>query len=364
VRTVLERARAAGKPAPVVNGGNCLGVRSRPGRIDTLFIPEDKLPLVPGNGEPLALVSQSGAFAIARESGLGRLTPRYLISVGNQTDLTVGDYLSYLAGDTELEIFACYVEGFQPLDGRRFLEAAARIHESGRAVVLYRSGRTTGGASAAASHTAAVGGSYRVTRELAEAAGILVAETLDDFTDLVRLLCLLRGRDVRGCRLGALSNAGFECVTLADGADASGLELAPLSDVTLGGLRALLHENGLDEIVAARNPLDVTPMLDDEAFASAARLLLEDDTVDLAVIGCVPHTGALNTLPPLSRPDSVAHRLAGLFAETGKPWVTVVDGGAPYDPMVASLEAEGVPVFRSADRAVRALGHLARKPSL
>jgi acyl-CoA synthetase (NDP forming) len=359
VRAVLERARAAGEPAPVVNGGNCLGVRSRPGRVDTLFLPQDRLPLDPGNGEPLALVSQSGAFAIAREGGLGRLTPRYLISVGNQTDLTVGDYLSYLAGDADLEIFACYVEGFRPLDGRRFLEAAARIHKSGRAVVLYRGGRTTSGVSAAASHTAAIGGSYRVTRELAEAAGILVAETLDDFTDLVRLLCLLRGRGAHGRGLGALSNAGFECVTLADGAGATGLELAPLSDATRGRLRSLLIERGLGEIVTVRNPIDVTPMLDDEAFASATRLLLADDTVDVAVIGCVPHTGALDTLAPGSRPGSVAHRLADLFVETGKPWVTVVDGGPRYDPMVEVLEAKGVPVFRSADRALRALGALA-----
>jgi acyl-CoA synthetase (NDP forming) len=34
----------------------------------------------------------------------------------------------------------------------------------------------------------------------------------------------------------------------------------------------------------------------------------------------------------------------------------VIDGGALYDPLASLLEAAGLPVFRSADRALRALG--------
>ena len=36
--------------------------------------------------------------------------------------------------------------------------------------------------------------------------------------------------------------------------------------------------------------------------------------------------------------------------------VTVVDSGKLYDPLADALEAGGLPVFRSADRAVRTLG--------
>ena len=41
--------------------------------------------------------------------------------------------------------------------------------------------------------------------------------------------------------------------------------------------------------------------------------------------------------------------------DTRKPMVVVIDSGALYDPMADGLTRAGVPVFRSADRALRAL---------
>jgi predicted CoA-binding protein len=193
----LRRSRESDWRGPLINGGNCLGVRSVPGRYDTLFIPTHKLPLPRGEAAPLAVISQSGAFSVSKASKLGRINPKYLISLGNQVDLTVGDYLSYLKDDPELELFACYVEGFRPGDGGRWLDAAAEITGRGGTVILYRAGRTAEGADASASHTASVAGDYVVARELARAAGVIVAETLADFEDLVRLFALLRGKQCR-----------------------------------------------------------------------------------------------------------------------------------------------------------------------
>ncbi len=44
IRDLLSEGRRSGKTTPVVNGGNCLGVVSKPGLYDTLFIPDYKLP--------------------------------------------------------------------------------------------------------------------------------------------------------------------------------------------------------------------------------------------------------------------------------------------------------------------------------
>jgi hypothetical protein len=44
-----------------------------------------------------------------------------------------------------------------------------------------------------------------------------------------------------------------------------------------------------------------------------------------------------------------------LMHELDKAWVVVVNAGAPYDPFVRTLEAGGVPTFRSADTALRRL---------
>lgn len=365
VRATLAASRATSWGGPVVNGGNCLGVRSTPGRYDTTFIPPYKVGAeVEGAVVPVALLAQSGAFAVARWSKLGGASPRYLISVGNQTDLTLGDYLTYLADDPEIAVFACYAEGLRPGDGTRLLSAARAIVERGRTVILYRAGRTAAGRAAGVSHTAAIAGDYVVTRELAGAAGVLVAETLDEFDDLLRLTTLLADRPVDGNRVGALSNAGFECVALGDAV--GGLRFASLAADTRGALQEILARNRLAGVVDVRHPLDLTPMMRDVGMAECAAALLADPDVDVGVFGIVPLTGALQTLPArperqerLDAPEGIVARLATLRRDVPKPFVVVVDAGSLYDPLAAALERARIPAFRTMDRAMRALTRLA-----
>jgi len=358
VRFAIAEARSSSWQGPVISGGNCLGIRSVPGRYNSTFIPEYKIRSQPGRGAPLAVISQSGAFAASRASRLANLNPRYLISVGNQSDLTVGDYLSYLKDDPEIEIFACYVEGFRPLDGRQWLSAAADITASGRSVILYRAGRTAAGAAATASHTASVAGDYSVTRELAQTTGVVVADTLADFDDLTRLACHLNGSSVTGWRLGAVSNSGFECVAIAD--TLGRFYLPSFTQVTEGKLDGVLRAAGIDSVVGVQNPLDLTPITADSLFAEAAQVVLADDNVDIGIVGCVPMTGALNTLEPgqghsesLYDEDSIVSRIARLRQTTSKAWIAVVDGGPLYDAMAAVLQRHDVPTFRTMDRALR-----------
>jgi acyl-CoA synthetase (NDP forming) len=360
VRASIAASRVTDWRGPVVNGGNCLGITSRPGKVDTIFLPAWKLRGDEARREaPLAIVSQSGAFAAARITALGALAPRYVISIGNQIDLTSGDYLEYLSGDPEIEVFAVYVEGFRPLDGRRWLTAARSLASSGRPVILYRAGRTPEGSRASASHTAAIAGDAAVARELAVAAGVVVAESLEEFDDLTRLFTLLSRRRPSGRRLAAMSNAGFETVAFAD--SLSTFELAKLSSPTRLAIEEIVREQRLERVVSIANPLDVNPMMGDGAFARTCAALLDDEGVDAAVVGCVPLTPALATLAPaaghgedLGSSGSVVTRLAELWVRSSKPWVAVVDSGPLYDPMAAALERAGIPLFRTADRALRA----------
>lgn len=358
MRETIERSRATAWRGPLINGGNCLGIRSVPGRVDTLFIPAFKLPRPRAASSRLALLSQSGAFVASRLSKLAALNPRYTISVGNQLDLTLGDYLTGLSADAEIDVFACYVEGFSPGDGERWIDAAAALRAAGRSVLLYRGGRTAAGARASASHTASIAGDYEVTRELAHTAGVVVAESLADFEDLTQLFESLSGRAARGLRLGAMSNAGFECVALAD--RLGRFEAAHFGDATRERIETQLLAQRLTTIVDVRNPLDVTPILGDLGFVEVARAILDDEGVDAAVFGCVPLTAALNTVPAgeshaedLSRPESVVNGFVRLRRESNKPFVVVVDGGSQFDAMVNRLIAGGVPTFRTADRAIR-----------
>jgi acyl-CoA synthetase (NDP forming) len=363
IRELLREGRRTGRTVPVVNGGNCLGVTSKPGRYDTTFIPEPKLPRPRSARSDLAVVSQSGAFMISRTSKFPSLQPLYAVSLGNQLDLTASDYLAYLKDDPEVRAFAVYMEGFKDGDGLAFARAVGEIAASGRPVLVYKAGRSPEGRSATSSHTASVAGDYGVFRAVAEQAGAIVAGDLFEYESFLKGLAWLGDRPIRGRRVGLISNAGFECVMLADNLkNGSALELAAFRPETTARIAGILRPLGIDRLQDVHNPLDVTPVADDAVFAESARAILEDPGVDCAVISCVPLSPAQRTLPPgpghgedLAGPGSLATRLIALFRSTGKPFVVNIDAGRLYDPLADHLEAAGIPVFRRADEAVRFL---------
>ncbi|MBE3130252.1 MAG: acetate--CoA ligase family protein, partial [Acidobacteria bacterium] len=96
IRELLREGRRSAKTTPVVNGGNCLGIVSKPGRYDTTFIPKHKLSRPKSTRSDMAVISQSGAFMICRMSKLPEVEPLYAVSLGNQLDLTASDYLTFL----------------------------------------------------------------------------------------------------------------------------------------------------------------------------------------------------------------------------------------------------------------------------
>jgi acyl-CoA synthetase (NDP forming) len=371
MQAAIEASRRTEWQGPLINGSNSLGIDSRPGGYNTIFIPDRKIggerpqpdwhkkkgKRASGGGH-LAVISQSGAFAVARQSKFRGIRARYTITVGNQMDVTIGDYLDHLRDDSDIHTFAVYVEGFRTLDGLRFVRAAREITEAGKAVILYRAGRTRAGALASASHTASVAGDWTVTRALAANAGILLADTIEDFEDLTALSCFLHDKSVKGWNLGAVSNAGFECVALAD-------NQGHFSFPTLGrrankAIRRVLEKSRLDRVVDIHNPLDLTPMAGEEGYETAFRAVLEDPVVDVAVFGCVPLTPALNTMSAgrahsenVESGDALPARVGRIFADSKKAFVAIVDGGSIYNAMADAIERRGIPTFRTADRALK-----------
>ncbi len=364
IKDLLGRGRREGKLTPVVNGGNCLGISSVPGKYDTTFIPDRKLPRPKEGRAGLVYLSQSGAFMIARMNALMELGPRYGISLGNQLDLRVSDYLNYLKDDAEAKLFAVYVEGFQPGDGLSTARAAKDILAKGdRMIVLYKAGRTAEGRVATSSHTASVAGDYNISKAVLEEAGVFVADDIREFETWLRNAPLLAGKRVRGNRAGLLSNAGFECVIMSDTiANGERLELAGFGAAARARINEALVPLGIDKIQDVHNPLDVTPVADDAAFAACAEAVLGDDGVDCAVISDVPMTPAMQTLPAgeghaedFKRAGTAAMRTIDLFHRTDKPFVVNIDAGEVYDPLAGMFEAADVPVFRRCDEAVRFL---------
>jgi len=345
----------------LVNGPNCLGIVSAPGDYNTFFLPPYKLAIHKGRagGANLASVSQSGAFLVVQISRIGRfITPRYSISFGNQVDVSVSDYLRYLALDEPVQVISIYVEGFQPFDGRALLQGAREARRAGKRVILYKTGRTPAGAKAASSHTAAIAGDYAVAEQCFRQAGILVAPDLETFEEWTQVFSLLGGKRVKGKRVGVITNAGFETTVASDRLGV--LELAEFAPSTWERMRPGLPQG----IIDFRNPVDTSPLCGTEGFLECVRAMEADPGVDCLLVSAVPCTPALENLPPgpdhkedLYRDSSFGKGLAGIFRKTSKPLVAVVDAGEVYDPLVQLLQDEGVPVFRKIDRAMSALSN-------
>lgn len=365
---LMVKIKAAHKQedgGPVFLGGNCLGVISHPGNYDTLFIPKVKLPKQRGDRKRnAAFVSQSGAFMITRFSKRPELDPAYMISVGNQNDLTLGDMLSYLKDDPAIDAIGVYAEGFQDLDGLTFIRAVREAVIAGKDVILYKAGRTPEGKTATSGHTASLAGDYMVCESCVRQAGGIVAQTFSQFEDLLMLSQRLHDKQILGNRLAAASGAGFEAVGMADNilADESQMKMAVFSETTVEKIRILLKEKNLESLVEVKNPLDINPGADDETHVRVVSHLANDPNVDAVVVGLDPLSPVMRTLSEgeslrysFDDPGSIAKMMPKLVAELAKPVVGVVDGGRLYDPLVDELIANGMAVFRSSDRAVQTL---------
>jgi indolepyruvate ferredoxin oxidoreductase beta subunit len=360
LRAAIDAGRDTWPDGPVFLGPNCMGVRSRPGRYDTFFIPPEKLdPRRQAKPRRAALISQSGAFIITRMSNLESLDPTIAVSLGNQIDLTVSDLLLAVGRRPDIDCVGVYGEGFNDLDGLAFIRAVETVTAAGKIVVFYKAGRTPAGRSATAGHTASLAGDYDVCQSAVAQAGAIVVDTFKEFEQLMELCTLLHGQRVRGTGVGAVSNAGYETVGMADAIHGARyeIEMPDLCDESKARLRQTLAHHQLDALVNARNPLDLTPMATDAAYEECARVMLRDENIDALVVSCVPLTPRLRTTAEeLRLGESLAERIPRLTTESDKPIVFVVDAGPVFDPLARAVRDAGIPVFRTCDQAIRSLG--------
>jgi|GEM_PF-3617 len=339
-------------------GPNCMGVQSRPGKYDTFFVPTAKLPSrhdLPA--QPVAIISQSGAFIVSRLSSLSQLSPAFTISIGNQSDVTVSDLLWAIDRRGDVQVAAIYLEGFVDLDGLETLRAVEHWIAQGKTVVFYKAGRTESGRSAAAGHTAAVAGDYDICQTAMRHVGALVANDFREFSQLLEMSTLLAGKQVENGRIFAVTNAGMEAVGMADALSSEwpDIRIEPLSEPFEGQIATILGEHRLDKLVSRRNPLDLTPMASEAPYAAAVRLALNREEVDGVIVSCVPLSPTLHTLESeLDDPASFIH-LASEWSKSLKPVVFVIDSGREYNALADAIQQRGLPIFRSADEAMRRL---------
>jgi indolepyruvate ferredoxin oxidoreductase beta subunit len=345
----IRRGREGGRDGAVFLGPNCMGVRSLPGTYDTFFVPQDKLPKRSSSEpQPLAIISQSGAFIVSRLSSQVQLNPQFAISIGNQSDITVSDLVRATGARDDISVIGVYLEGFANLDGAEMVRAVAELKAKGKKVVFYKAGRTESGRSAAAGHTAAVAGDYDICQSAIRHAGAFVAEDFREFGQALEFATRMSGRTLGEGRVFAITNAGMEAVAMAD----AGMRLDPPSEQLRSLVDDLLTKYGLRGLVSPRNPLDLTPAANESTYDDMVCAALDSDEVDVLVVSCVPLAPSLHTLADqLQFPGSFPNLALKWRDRSSKGIALVFDGGPEYDELVSQVRNAGLPVFRSADEA-------------
>ena len=352
-----ELVRIARRYGMNLVGPNCVGVS-----LPWIQLNLTTMPCLPPAG-PVAMISQSGAFAVQNFLSIGRwgLGFSAVISTGNEAVLTCTDYLELLAKDRSTRVILLYVEGIK--DGARFVEAAQRVSLK-KPVLLMKVGRTMEGRRAAASHTGALAGEQGVFLGAMRQAGVLVGGSLEELFDWAAALA---GQELpRGRRMAILTNSGGPGVSLSDVCSELGLEVPELPDQVQKRLLDMLPPTAV-----AYNPVDSTFTIDMGIFSRCAGLLLALPGIDGLIIHGFFGPSLLdqfNRLPEIPRElveemhreyMAAADQLVETVRRHGKPVLlsSTQDRG---DPAIRRLQEAGIPVYPAPERAARSMAALVR----
>ncbi|MFG1210238.1 acetate--CoA ligase family protein [Xanthobacter flavus] len=321
-------------------GPNCLGViNAETGLIASFTTAMEENALVPGG---FGFVSQSGALGaywldLVLQAGLG--VSRW-VTTGNECDIDLAAGIGMLVDDPGTRVIGAYVEDVK--HGAAFRAALVAAARAGKPVFLIKAGRSSAGAVAAASHTGAIAGEDRVYDAFFAQFGAVRVDSVTALIEAAKLV--LHGAVPAGERVGVLSVSGGAGVMLADAIEESGLAFPRLAPETARALAGVLPGYSKPQ-----NPLDLTAnvLSDTGMFRKTLAVMGAAAEVD----ACVLFIGLMHSIA-----DVLAETILAARTASGKPFV-VVWIGAPR-PVVARLEAAGIPVYGDIPAAVTALAHV------
>ncbi len=330
-----ELIKALNKHGIKAIGTNCLGIYDSSSRIDTLFLPYDKLkrPRIGG----ISFVCQSGAVGstildLAAEEGLG---VSKFISYGNATDIDESDLIAYLAKDSDTKVICAYIEGV--VDGKKFLHTIKETAKI-KPLVIIKGGTTAGGAKAALSHTGSLAGSAEVYFGAFKQAHAIKA---DHFKDIFNFLKIFeKCSKPNGNEVQIITNGGGFGILCADYVAEYGLSLANLDKKT-----KKLLKNKLPKIIVINNPLDLAGDATDERYKIALETLVDDKNVDIILVVLLYQTPLLT--------ENVADIL--IDSLTKKPIVVISTGSSLTSNIRKKLEDGGLAVYQYPEDAVKSI---------
>lgn len=334
-----------------VIGSNCMGLYVHRARLNALGM---VFPLPVG---PIGLVSQSGnlgmyVYTQAHLDGPGFTT---FLSVGNAADVSLPEYIQYLADDPDTTVIASYIEA---IDEATLKEGIEHMRARGRykPVVIFLSGATEVGVRAALAHTGTVSRQRPDHDSSLAGSGVVRVLRSDELFPVARALATQPPTPGGGTRIAIVSDGGGSGVASGDAAIRAGLQVPILDRETQQTLRKLMPARA-----TSTNPIDVAGAADEDplSFAWLTEVCLQDPAVDGVII-----TGLFGGYRWLLSEDFAAReeaaaRMLGQLVRTYQKPVLVQTIYARHDiPALNLLREQSVPCYESIEITCRAMAAL------
>lgn len=345
-RTRQQALLQAAGPMALV-GPNCMGYTNFAQGVPLTF--ELLEPYATASrGAAIGVVAQSGFMAATlRDAFIGRGLPLSTVfSTGNEASVGVEDVLAHYLADAGTGVVAMYAE--QIRRPALFLRLARQARAAGKPIVLLMPGRSERARHAAASHTGALAGDHATATALLRREAVAVVDTLDELFDTTAIL--LRDPVPPAGGTAFVTGSGAMKNIALDFADAVGLPLPMLGEAATTFLR-----DNLPGYAVPENPLDYTTIgVRQPGLIGEIVLAMAADPAIGSVVLSIP------VGPVMAQRDKAQH-IVPAVARCPKPVVLVLTGdNGPVEPFfLEAIRESGVPLFRSADRALRALARVA-----
>ena len=310
-------------------GPNCLGLISPANKLVLCSSPAVNVPKL--IEAPIGFVSQSGALMgtlFDRSYGMG-IGFSHCVSVGNQADLELNDFVEFLIEDERTQVICSYIEGIKTPG--RFIELARRARAAGKPWLMVKAGATDDGSRAAYSHTASLAGDFAALKAVCERENVVLMDDPLNMLSLARAMVRYPHRRVRNVAVFTTSGGGGAIT--ADQLSRAGVGLTRFTPATLAGLAQHYSEG------QGANPIDVGGRKSDatsDIGAVTAELALADPGTDLGLM-------VLTTAPDV--PGLTRQMADGAERPTaaGKPTLYVMLPGRVAAPARQLLVERGLP---------------------
>ncbi len=319
-----------------VVGPNCVGLANTRSGAGLNFMPD-----YAGMGHrrgPIGIVSQSGALGYTVLQGMQRgIGFSHYLAAGNSSDVDVCDFISYLAEDDDTRAIVCLLEGVK--DGDRFLAAARKARDAGKALIVYKTGNNETSSKAAMSHTGTMVGSVVAYQTAIRDAGAIAIDNLEGVLETASFFAKTKAPS-SGRGVGILSTSGGAAVICADKAEAHGVALPALEAKTATALHQVVPDFG-----SVANPSDLTAevLKTSETFGFCLDAFMNDSSFSALVMPMIfAHASSSGARAPT---------IVEATARTDRPLAVVWMNEWYQGPGSELLDADSrVCMFRSADR--------------